>query len=388
MKTKRNRGIATLFLPHFGALAAATNHSREAELVDDIVVHDGRTITSASWNLLEQGLVIGDTLRRTRALFPDAHMTELEPSIEEVQWDRILRICYEITPQIEPVINRHCVGRWLHLQGCSRGDLQVILERLQAPCGYATTRELSMIAATLALPATLRIVRPTDDAMLQQAPTAHLALFGFHVETIRLLLDIGQSNLAEVQSLTQRQLQAQFQEEGLRLHKLLHPDDHPLRPVAYWDPQTIAAQTAIDWPVHTQQQLHQVLNFVARKALSETTDCARSVTIVATYRSAQYTAKRSLKYPTRTLTTLVDLALGLCQASPHSPGDLIGLSLSLGRLTPNAAVQTNLFDKPVVEHLAIAMSRRFPGKLCRPIAAQRAFLPERHYRLSPLMEDP
>ena len=399
---KKNRGIATIFLPHFGALAAS--ELRVADLcvggerdhddddcepaeTTDIVVHDGHHITSASWTLLEQGLMIGDTIRRTRALFPHAHIVELEPTWEEAQWDRVLRLCYDITPQIESVMNNRYLGRWLHLQGCSRRDLQSLLERLQAPGGYATSRNLSMIAATLAPPGTLNVVRPAEDeTVLQQVPTAHLALFGFHADCIRLLMDIGQSSLAAVRTLTKRQLQAQFQDEGLRLHAILHTNDRVRQPVPYWDPLTVTARVAIEWPITTQQQLQQALELVTRKALAETPDCARSVTIVATYRRAQHTAMRHLKIPMRALTTLVDLALDLCQASPHPPDELIALSLALGRLTPNAAVQTDLFNKPAVEHLALAMSRRFPGKLCRPIAAQRAFLPERLYRLSPLVE--
>ena len=377
MRNKKTKGIATIFLPHFGALAACSN----LNLVENVIVHDGHRITSASWDLLEQGLVIGDTIRRTRALFPSADMRELDPTLEETQWDRILRICYEVTPQIEPVINKRYVGRWVHLQGCSRRDLQVVLERLHAPGGYAIDRDLSMIAATLAPPSTLRITKP-HDGDLHHVPTEHLALFGFHIDCIRLLMDIGQANLAAVSTLTARQLQAQFHDEGKRLYKLLHPAHHT-QPVPYWDPLTITAQIAIDWPINTQQQLQKALDVVTRKALSKTPDCARSLTVTATYRTTQHTGMRHLKSPTRAVAPLVDLALGLCQTSPHPSSELIGLSLSLGRLT-YVAVQTNLFDKPAVEHLAMAMSRRFPGKLCQPIPTQRAFLPECHYRLSPL----
>ena len=381
---KKNNGIATIFLPHFGAFAA-----RADATADNIVVHDDHRITSASWNLLEQGLVIGDTTRRTRALFPEAQIDERDPVLEEAQWDHILQTCYEVTPQIEPVNNKHYMGRWIHLQGGSRRDLQLVLERLQAPGGYAIGRDLSMIAATLAPPNTLRIVKPAEsDAALREVPTAHLALFGFHVDCIRLLIDIGHTNLAEVSTLTERHLQAQFHKEGRRLYRLLHPDSCTTRPVPYWDPPTVTAQVALEWPVHTQQQFQQALEVVARKALSETADCARSVTVVATYRTARHTGMRHLKRPTRALTTLVDLALGLCKTSPHAPNELIGLRLSLGRLTPNTAAQTDLFAKPAVEHLAIAMSRRFPGKLCQPTPTQRAFLPEHLYRLSPLLEPP
>ena len=399
---KKTRGIATIFLPHFGALAALADLGAselddetddpgepydDGALTDRIVVHDGHRITSASWALLEQGLMIGDTIRRTRALFPRAHIAEQEPMREEIHWDQVLRLCYEITPQIEPVINNRYLGRWLHLQGCSRRDLQSLLERLQAPGGYAASRDLSMIAATLAPPGALHVLRPAEEeAVLRQVPTAHLALFGFHPDCIHLLTDIGRAHLAEVRTLTKRQLQAQFQDEGLRLHALLHPDDRLKRPVPYWDPLTVTAHVAIEWPIATQQQLQQALEVIARKALSETPDCARSVSAGATYRRAQHTAMRHLKVPTRALTTLVDLALDLCQTSPHPPDELIALSLALGRLTPNTAVQTDFFHKPAVEHLALAMSHRFPGKLCRPIAAQRAFLPERLYRLSPVLE--
>ena len=377
------KGIGTIFLPHFGALAAARHHDLETE---EIIVHNGACVTSASWPLLESGLILGDTLHRIRALFPHAQLVLRDPTVEEIQWDYILRQLYRITPQIQPIVDQRLIGRWLHIQGFTRTALAEHLETLHAPAGYAANATMSMIGAATAPPGQLHIVGYEEETrVLSQIPTRHLTLFGFAAAIVDLLAEIGLGTLNLVQELSLRQLRAQFQNEGVRLYTLLHPPNVSAA-IKYWDPQSVSTDYAVEWSIHNIQQLHQLVAQATRSVLGQTSSCPRTLSIEAHYRTGLHEATRQLKTPTRDVRLLTDSAINLFQMSRHPSVDMHGFTLSLGRLCTNSAIQTDLFAQPELEHLATVMERRFPGKLCQPVAVARAFVPEAQYELTPLFE--
>ncbi|SVC92829.1 uncharacterized protein METZ01_LOCUS345683, partial [marine metagenome] len=191
-----SKGICTLFLPHFGALAVTHARSLEDE---EVIVHNGTTTTSASMPLLERGLILGDTLHRTKALFPQAHLVLRDLTLEDAFWDHILNQLYKLTPQIQPVSDRGFIGRWIHAQSFVRADFEALLCTMQAPAGYAANPTLSMLCATASPPGQLSIVHPHEEAhMLNNMSARNLCCFGFHKSLIDLLLDVGLETLSKI----------------------------------------------------------------------------------------------------------------------------------------------------------------------------------------------
>ena len=381
-----SRGFGTLFLPHFGAIAAARHRGMTDD--EELIVYDGTSIASGSLSLLQRGLIIGDTLHRARALFPHVRLVHRESNVEEAQWEHVLQRFYRLTPQIQPLSDPHLMGRWLHIQGFTHANLVEQLKALPAAAGYAASPTMSMIAAATATTGQLHIVGRSEEAhMLGEAEVRTLACFGFDPALIDLLADVGLGTLDQVQQLSLRQLRAQFQKEGERLHTLLHPAvTSPL--LGYWDPRSVSVEQPIEWSVSRTQQLRALANRAACAALRQTPGCPRALALAARYRTGTHEAARHLKGPTRDPRHLTDAALRLFEESPHRADDLLGFTLTLNRLCPNADVQSDLFARPQVEHLITAMERRFPGKLCKPVAAARAaFVPEDQYMLAPLEEN-
>ncbi len=378
-----SKGICTLFLPHFGALAVTHGSAVDEE----VIVHNGFMTTSASMSLLERGLILGDTLHRTKALFPQARLVLRDLTLEDILWDQILKELYKLTPQIQPVNDRGYIGRWIHAQGFVRADLETLLCTTQTPAGYAANPNLSMLCATASPPGQLSIVRPHEEAhMLNNMSARNLCCFGFHKSLVNLLFDVGLDTLSKIRTLTLRQLTAQFQKEGIRLHKLLNPAESN-DPIRSWTPDAVYVEQAIEWHI---DQVHQLMSLVTRAiktGLGQTPSCPRTLSIAVRYRTGHHEGIRHLKTPTRALTRLVDNALLLFQASNHQSDQMLSFTIGLCRLCPNRAVQSDLFARPEVEHLTNVMERRFPGKLCQPISVPRAFVPEEQYVLAPLHEE-
>ena len=378
-----SKGICTLFLPHFGALAVTHARSLEDE---EVIVHNGTITTSASMPLLERGLILGDTLHRTKALFPQAHLVLRDLTLEDAFWDHILNQLYKLTPQIQPVSDRGFIGRWIHAQSFVRADFETLLCTMQAPAGYAANPTLSMLCATASPPGQLSIVHPHEEAhMLNNMSARNLCCFGFHKSLIDLLLDVGLETLSKIRALTLRQLTAQFQKEGIRLHKLLNPPESN-DPIQSWAPEAVYIEQVIEWQVDHERQLLDLATRAIQTGLLQTSSCPRILSLAIRYRTGHCEAVRHLKAPTRTLPQLVDTALLLFHASNHQSDQMLSFTIGLGHLCPNLAVQSDLFSRPEVERLTTLMERRFPGKLCQPISVTRAFVPEDQYVLAPLHE--
>ena len=379
-----SKGICTVFLPHFGALAAT--HAKSLVADEEVIVHNGTITTSASMPLLVRGLILGDTLHRTKALFPQASLALRDLTLEDALWDHIINQLYNLTPQIQPISDRGYIGRWVHAQGFVRADLEALLRTLQAPAGYATNPTLSMLCAAASPPGQLSIVHPHEEAhMLNNMSARNLCCFGFHKSLIDLLIDIGLDTLGKIRTLTLRQLTAQFQKEGIRLYKLLKPTELN-DPIQSWPPRTIYIEQAIEWQIDHEHQLLDLVKRTIQTGLQQTSSCPRTLSLTVRYRTGHYEAARHLKVPTRALSLLADTVLLLFHQSNHQSDQMLSFTLGLGRLCPNLAVQSDLFSRPEVEHLATLMERRFPGKLCQPISVPRAFVPEDQYVLAPRHE--
>ena len=378
-----SKGICTLFLPHFGALAVTYAQSLADE---EVIVHNGTITTSASMPLLERGLILGDTLHRTKALFPQARLVLRDLTLEDALWDHILNQLYQLTPQIQPVRDRGYIGRWIQTQGFVRADFEALLCTLQAPAGYAATPTLSMLCATTSPPGQLSIVYPDEEAhMLNNMSVRNLCCFGFHKSLVDLLSDIGLDTLSKIQALTLQQLTAQFQKEGIRLYQLLNPTELN-DPIQSWTPEAIYIEQTVEWQIDYEHQLWGLVTRAIQTGLQQTPSCPRTISLAVRYRTGHYETVRHLKVPTRALPLLADTALILFHESCHRSDQILSFTLGLGRLCPNLAVQADLFSRPEVERLATLMERRFPGKLCQPIPITRAFVHEDQYILAPLHE--
>ena len=376
-----SKGICALFLPHFGALATT-----RAQSFDEVIVHNGAVTTSASMSLLERGLILGDTLHRAKALFPRANLVLRDPSLEDTLWDHIRNQLYRLTPQIQAVSDRRFIGRWILMQGFVRSDLEQLLTTLQAPAGYSTNPAFAMLSAAASRPGQLLIVHPHEETkMLSMMPARNLGCFGFHKSLIELLIDMGLDTLSKIRELTLRQLTAQFQKEGIRLHTLLNSTERtdPIRP---WIPEIVYVEKVVEWQVEEERQLAALAKQAIQEGFQQTSSCPRTLSLAIRYRSGQHEAIRHLKAPSRDLPLLTDVAMHLFHESNYDPKDMIGFTLALGRLCPNLAVQADLFSRPEVERLTTLMDRRFPGKLCQPVSVTRAFVPENQYVLAPLHE--
>jgi hypothetical protein len=377
-----SKGVCTLFLPHFGALAVTHAQS----LVDEVIVHNGTIATSASMSLLERGLILGNTLHRTKALFPQARLVLRDLTLEDAFWNHILNQLYKLTPQIQPINDRGYIGRWIHAQGFIRTDFETLLCNLNAPAGYAANPTLSMLCATASPPGQLSIVHPDEEAhMLNNMSTRSLCCFGFHKSLINLLFNIGLDTLSKIRALTLRQLTAQFQKEGIRLYQLINPTERN-DPIQSWAPAAIYIEHTIEWQIDFEHQLLELATQAIQTGLQQTPSCPRTISLAVRYRTGHYETVRHLKVPTRAIPLLADTALLLFHESNHQSDQMLGFTLGLGRLCPNLAVQADLFSRPEVERLTTLMDRRFPGKLCQPISVTRAFVPEDQYVLAPLHE--
>ena len=390
MERRRKAIIGCLNIGDFEAWARLQQGKKGRQ----IAVHHRDRITSRTRALRVSGLEIGESLERTKVLFPDAILHEHDHVFETEVWESVIRRLYAISPYIEPSSIGTSFFRPYQLH-----EIRSLAGRLKAGIGIAHSRSISRIASIRSAPGGLLDIKSKNiDSFLQNTKIDILTDLGFEKELPERFRLFGLTNLYSLQDLTRRHLVAQFGEVGMELHGILHPDEneHPVLP--YIPPPVVSTTFDLDHPAREPMTLYPLLDLLIQRNLFKLEGmlCKRIRVQAEIHKSTgrpYEAAQRILKEPTdnqrelrniaeRLLLTLIsrgDKELDLNETSEVvAEKGIIGLTVTMGLLTPPNVNQGRLFfERPAVLEAVEDVEVRFPGGVLRPVILHKdAAFPE------------
>ncbi len=351
---------------------------------DLVAVHRHQRIVSLSPALRGAGLREGDLVGRLRSIVPFAVCHEQDPPLEEAMWEDQMMMLYGVTPNILPVrpglallapwdlerFRRHLGGVRTGRGGIGDGRLGAIVAALQAEEG------------TLA-----DFLSSDGRSPLGAASTEHLVALGFARELVERLGLFGLHTIGGLMRLSRRQLNAQFGEEGKRLHLLVHEEESG--PIPLFQPApTHTVRYEFDPPAIEPGDLFPILKMLVHNGVEELEGLlAQRLTIRLDGRGMDpiRVSRRILKAPTRQPYRLYVHAELIARAMLRRESPIDRVELEFGSLVAPEAVQTNLFyNRHELYEAVRQLHRRYPGVVVRAVVTDPlAYHPEDGYRLEP-----
>ena len=363
--------IFCLSSPQFSSLAF-----RVYEGLDVVVIEQGKVVSVPPQ--LSTHLV-GIPKAQFISLHPDFPLKVQDMHIEKAVWEDVLLRLYKLTPLIEsPQLGLAYVSASKEKEH----ELKEIITEFQFKAGGAQYKEMAFIASLKAVSGFLLYLTPGNkEDFLRSCDGSLLRLAGFPPKMVERLDLLGFTTLLEVSTLSKRQLQVQFREEGIRLYQLLHPQD---KRISTWFRPPDILEVYIDndddieelyffeqWILSVAEQLHKQLE---RRV-------ARVLEITVSYSDA--TIQRKIRVFQDPLFTKEEIARGsdlLWRQCAHHIR-IKRLFLRLKQLETPTFEQQMLFHRPELTKAIQRLENRFPGTLLRSVYRQYALFSEEQYEL-------
>lgn len=377
---------AFFHLPDFPAWAFA----RQEGLDGPLVVVERERVVAASAAARRRGVQPGFALERARALAPQAQVRVRDRGLEEAIWEEVLAELSGHTPYLEPVVPGEAFGQ------APATTWRALAERLGARVGLGPERATARLAAHRIAPGHVLVIdEARRDAFLARYGVEALTSLdhrpgagrGFSEDLVERLRLFGYPTLGAVRSLTRRQLDAQFGEEGVRLHDLLHPGEEPPVPL-YQAPPSLTAAVEFEVPCGEPGELLPALAPLAEEVARELRQVvARRVTVrVEAYGGLRRSATRVLFEAAADWRRVLSAARPLLLDVLGAGTEVDRLALELGALRPAARGQGALFaERPSPYMAARGVHRRFPGAIRRAVVVYAQF-PEDRVQFEPFVE--
>lgn len=368
--------ILCVLLPEFPAVAARYATHPHAEVM--VVSRDRVIARSAGLRTAE--LTIGTPVARARALAPHAAVIERQPAVEQAVWQNLLTRCYELTPYLQSLRP----GLVMADVRSSAGFRQ-LLHDVHGQGGTASTRTMALLGAFRAAPRTILDVATDDIARFLAAwPVDLLRELDIEGETIDKMKLFGMTTLGMLRMLTRRHLEAQFGNDGLRVHDVLATISTHVAVPMYTPPPTIDEDMHFDYPQREPGVIEPHMLLLLRTAY-ERLGRLRATTIEVRIRDRSkglvIRTQRILKRPAETLSELNTAASTLLRTLLGPERYCASIGVTLKGLMPPRVDQLAMFaPAPTADDVASAVLRRYPDGVSRArVIADDAYLPEQRF---------
>jgi hypothetical protein len=235
--------VIRIYIPEFPAWAQRRARPDAGPIA---VVAGGRIVALERAKALA-ALAPGDPAERVERLCPGAAVRLRDTELEVSCWEAFLRALHQVTPFIEADEPPFAAAARI-----DDGDLRAFAREWNVQAGAAPDRNMALLAALRSAPgAVLRVRAGRERAFLARFGVERLAELEFSEDTIEQLRLFGYRDLAAAAGLTERQLRAQFGEEGERLFGLLRPAEEGGVGL-YTPPPSVSADHEFDSPVEAQ----------------------------------------------------------------------------------------------------------------------------------------
>ncbi|NNF04011.1 MAG: hypothetical protein HKN17_06055 [Rhodothermales bacterium] len=369
--------IIRFHIPEFPAWVQRRAHPEAGPIA---VVSGGRVVSLERRKALA-ALAPGDPADRVERLCPGASIRLREPELEISCWEAFLRALHETTPFIEADEPPSAVAMRVGDE-----DLRVFVRSWGVQAGIAADRNTALLAALRSASGAVLRIRPgRERAFLARFDVGRLAELAFPDDLLEQLCLFGFCDLRAVSGLSERQMRAQFGEEGQRLYHLLQPVEGD-RVAMYTPPRSIPADHEFECPVEVSSGvLEEVLARLLDEAAAELGALRCQHLRIGLQLAGEADirwADRLLSAPTDRSDTLLRLARprlaglldgqgarGDLSEEEGASGDLPEVErvcVRLQGLRSVASVQGGLFDeRPAVVGAVTNVHRRYPGAVRR-----------------------
>ena len=364
--------VYCLYVSEYPAWAYGRVLSSRAPVV---VLSGGRVIARRRIQQL-RGIAPGDRTNRVQRLCPEAVLRIRDIQLEQACWDDVLREINTITPFIEV----HDPP-FVYFAGADFADVRSLSARLSVQVGAGEYRSLAQLAALRSAEGHVLQLRPRRwKAFLRRFEVDRLAELDFPEDMLEQLQLFGYSTLDGVRKLNERQIQAQFGNDGNRLYRMLHPKKEariplyrPPSSVEIWHEfdDTVAAEPGVLEPI--------LMNLVDRASRRlGVYRCHRIRVGIQHARAAEPRWEgRILSAPRSVPGTLYSLAAPLLGQLLGLGMEVEGIGIRLESLRPPSAEQAALFnERPAVLGAVRSVHRRYPGLIRRAVLQADALFEE------------
>lgn len=362
-----------LHIPSFPAWA----FQRYEQIDLPLVVISGGCVVAATQGLRRIGVACGITAERVQALVPEVVIRMRDASFEKAAWEEVLQVVNGYTPFLE---SREIGFAFFHPPDHVR-DTRALAASLQAQMGMGPYRSIALLASLKPAAGTMLRIDPEHvSSFLTQFPVEKLAELHFEEPFIEQLGLFGYQTLGQARSLSLRHLEAQFGEDGKRLHELLHPLESE-GPIPIYSPSpSITSLYEFEEPASEPADLLPALEFLMERASARLADqrCQRiKVSFQGPLPADNRFACQVLPEPVHSPGRLMHTARKLIKQLLSSPVSVETLVLELSALRRPQAEQSSLFaHRPGLYRAVEAVHRRFPGAIKRAVLYPGAVFPE------------
>jgi impB/mucB/samB family len=374
--------VYCLYIPEYPAWA----FERAVSDTKPVVVVSGGRVVSRNHTQKLRGIHTGDRVERVERLCPEAIIRIRDDQVEQACWEDVLREVNTTTPFIE-----NTGPPFVYFTGAGAEDVRTLARQMTVQAGGAWHRSAAQLAAVRSAPGhVLHLEQKRWNSFLKRFDVERLNELAFSEDMVQQLVLFGYRTLGDVCGLSERQMGAQFSDEGLRLYEILHPGKSapfplyvPSRSVELWHSleEAVQGEPGMLFPVLSNLVTRAVTNLGGYR-------CQRiRVGIQAVGSGSPEWAGRVLSAPQGVAGTLLSLATPLLGALLRPGLEVEGLAILLESLRTPAVQQVGLFDeRPAVLRVVRNVHRRYPGSICRAVMRPHALFEEDEMALETFSE--
>ena len=385
-----------LTIKHFPAWAVAM--ARHHDDTQPLVVQEENHIIALNRAAALQGLERGMTAVRARSLCPEAACYLRDPVAEFSAWEVVLERMNRITPFMESTFGNSTVSKAATLTAsdqpqlwfvANEAEVRMTARALGASVGFAPHRSTAWLASIRAgAGQLLHVPEEGVQAFQDDFPVAWLEEAGVSFECVDGLQMLGCETLGSARAMSERHLKLAWGEEGVRIHRLLHPDD--TAPVSLFQPAPcINKHFVLFTPCYDAPYVIPIVHRLVQKAHGKLSN-----NIVGQVRLVLHLeghpperAARLLTHPTARLDALVRFAERLTEdlfvriTEQKGRVGIEKVEVELAGLLTGDMIQMSLFDRKLreVKEAVSKVHRRFPRALKRAIVRDSAHFHEDRY---------
>lgn len=375
---------------HFGCLyipafpAWVFEHVDPVAKMTPVIIIASGEVVAMSAKLRAAGIAEGTSADRAERLAPEGTLIRRrDGQLEQAVWENVLHEINTYTPFLEPGPPGRAYFKPFK-------GIRELTSRLRVQAALAPHRSTALLGALRAAEGNVLGIRERHvRAFLDRFELARLAELDFSELILEQLPLFGFDTLGAAFGLAHRHLKAQFGDEGVRLFRLLHPDDDDPMSL-YKPPPAIRRAYEFDHPCSEPGDILPAFEFILRQAAAELKDHGAQrvkVTLHDRLRPSAFTcrvlaeASNDRRRLFNTVKTLIGGMLG--------PGCRIqAIELELGSLRAMQGSQGSLFfQRPAAEKAVRAVHRRYPDALRRPVTRRDAVFEEERSSLQTLDQE-
>ncbi len=341
-----------------------------------VVVASGGRVVSRNHTQRLRGIQIGDRLERVERLCPEAIIRVQDVQVEQACWEELLGEVNAETPFIDDA-GPPCV----FFSDVAPERVRLLAQRMKVQIGAAWHPSAARLAAIRSAPGhVLRLEQNRWISFLNRFEVGRLAELAFSVDMLEQLALFGYRTLGGVYRLSERQINAQFGEDGRYLYDMLHPDKARSLPL-YVPPRAVECWLPFEDDVGGEPgMLYPALLDLVMRATEQLGGyrCQRiRVGLQLPGARLPEWSGRVLSAPRGVSGTLYRLAVPLLDGMLRYGMEVAELGVRLDSLRTPSVEQMGLFDeRPVVLKAVRNVHRRYPGSIRRAVVRPDALFEE------------